>query len=126
MLQWGRTVEFAELVEYYKGLIRLRKRLPGLCDKSPRAVKRISGRQIHGDGVVSFLVDNRSPGGGDWTELFVIYNAAAGGCEIPLPGGEWEILADGRETDCRRPVTADKGVRVEAHSGMLLGKIICA
>ena len=37
--------------------------------------------------------------------------------------GDWEILADGRETDCRRRVEAQAdGIRVAACSGLLLGK----
>lgn len=123
MLQWRRTVEYGELVDYYKGLIRLRKKLPGLCDKSSGAVDRITDRRIHKDGVVSFKVDNRYSGGcGEWDELFVIYNAASEDCEVSLPEGAWEILADGSEADCRMAVEeAGNGIRVEAHSGMLLG-----
>ncbi len=48
-----------ELVEYYSGLIALRKRLPGLCDKSKDAWKRIRD-EWKTDGVVGFLVDNHS------------------------------------------------------------------
>jgi len=125
MLQWSRTVEYGELVEYYKGLIRLRKKLPGLYDKSPRAAERITDQRIHGEGVVSFQVDNRSSDGcGEWDNLFIIYNAASGDCVSALPEGEWEILADGSESDCRKAVTeAEKGIRVKAHSGMLFGKV---
>lgn len=36
-LDWNRMYEQYELVEYYSGLIALRKRLPGLCDKSKDA-----------------------------------------------------------------------------------------
>ena len=124
MLQWDRTVEYGELVDYYRGLIRLRKKLPGLCDKSPLAVGRITERQVHDAGTVSFKVDNRSDkGDSDWEELFIIYNAAPGECKVELPAGSWEILADGRETDCRRAVAdAEKGICVDAHSGMLLGR----
>jgi len=124
MLQWSRTVEYGELVEYYRGLIRLRKRLPGLCDKSPLAVKRITEQRIQEEGVVSFRVDNRdSDGGGEWDELFVVYNTTSEKCEVEIPDGVWEILADGREADCRRAVTeTDKKFQVEAHSGVLLGK----
>ena len=123
MLQWDRTIEYAELVNYYRGLIRLRKKLPGLCDKSPQAVKRIRSRRIHKEGVVSFLVDNKSQGScGSWDNLYVIYNAADEDWDIMIPEGSWEILADGRETDCRKAAEkTKKGIRVEAHSGMLLG-----
>lgn len=125
MLQWERTVAYGELVDYYRGLIRLRKRLPGLCDKSASAAERITDRRIHGEGVVSFRVDNRTAdGGGEWEELFVIYNASSGNCTVALPEGKWEILADGNEADCRRAVAeSENGIRVEAHSGMMLGKV---
>lgn len=124
MLKWHRTVEFADLVDYYKGLIRLRKKLPGLCDKSSSAANRIFGRKIYGEGIFSFQVDNRTVGGDDeWEELFVIYNVSDKLCHVALSEGSWEILADGRETDCRRiPVQTPKGVPVEARSGMLLGR----
>lgn len=125
MLQWDRTVAYGELVDYYRGLIRLRKRLPGLCDKSASAAERITDRRIHGEGVVSFRVDNGTvDGGGEWEELFVIYNASSGDCTVALPEGKWEILADGNEADCRRAVAeTENGIRVEAHSGMMLGKV---
>lgn len=124
MLQWSRTVEYGELVEYYKGLIRLRKKLPGLCDKSSLAAKRVTDRKIHGDGVVSFRVDNRSADDrADWDELFIIYNASSEDCEVIFPEGEWEILADGSDADCRKSVPeTEKSIRVEAHCGMMLGK----
>lgn len=125
MLQWSRTVEYGELVEYYKSLIRLRKKLPGLCDKSSLAAKRVTDREIHGDGVVSFRVDNRSADDrAEWDEVFVIYNASSEDCEVTLPEGKWEILADGREADCRKavPVT-EKSIHAGAHCGMMLGKM---
>lgn len=59
MLRWKQTERFRELVEYYKGLISLRQRLPGLCDKSRDAWRRVQEQTVHGQGVVSFRVDNR-------------------------------------------------------------------
>lgn len=136
MLDWSRPAEYGELVDYYKGLIRLRKRLPGLCDKSPEAVSRISCGKIQGEGVVSFLVDNRAPADSPWEELFIVYNASDGERAVSMPeecapspdGPEgqnslWEVLADGGETDCRKGAEiAGNCVLVAAHSGMLLGK----
>ena len=89
MLRWHRTVEYKDLVHYYKGLIRLRKCLPGLCDKSPDAAARITNARIHGDGVVSFQVDNRDTRLCPWEELFIIYNASSEDCLIELPEPVW-------------------------------------
>lgn len=125
MLRWSQVEDFGDLVDYYKGLIRLRKRLPGLCDKSPSAFRRITDQRVWGEGIVSFRVDNRSPQGAEWEELRVVYNASCEKfvMELPEGGAGWEILAQGREADCRRPAKGSGGaVEVGARSGMLAGR----
>lgn len=121
MLNWRRTLRFGELLDYYKGLIALRKSLPGLCDKSPQAPERITERRVRREGVVSFLVDN---GGrerkSEWETLFVIYNASDTPEPLELPEGEWVILADETAANCRKTVNGK--VQAAAHSGLILGR----
>ncbi|MCM1264421.1 MAG: type I pullulanase [Butyrivibrio sp.] len=137
MLKWRQTAEFSDLVEYYKGLIRLRKRLPGLYDKSVSAAKRIRNKEIVKEGVVSFLVDNRnfvdnrnltdntdSSDDKKWNELYVVYNMSDSEYTFILGEGVWQILVDAKTADCCRDVTeADRSIKVAAHSGMLLGRL---
>lgn len=111
MLRWKQTERFRGLVEYYRGLISLRRRLPGLCDKSREAWKRIHDQTVHGEGVVSFRVDNRvipekweavsegmvsgearnkdgrAEGNPDspWEELLIYYNASDKSFPVKLP-----------------------------------------
>lgn len=103
MLRWRQAERFRELVEYYRGLISLRRRLPGLCDKSRDAWTRIHGQTVHGEGLVSFYVDNRvrtgehgtvseSAAGGEnrnqdsrWEELLIYYNASDKSFPVELP-----------------------------------------
>ena len=56
-LDWEQAWRERDLVEYYKGLIGLRKQLPGLCDKSAAAKRRFSDIELR-PGLVSFMVDN--------------------------------------------------------------------
>ncbi len=124
MLQWNRTVEFADLVDYYKGLICLRKSLPGLCDKSASAGERIREKAISEEGVVSFTVDNRVSGRKtSWEEVCVVYNTTGQEYSMLLEEGVWEILADDSTANCRQAVN-ELQVKVQPHSGMLLGKIV--
>lgn len=139
MLRWHQTVEYADLLSYYKGLIRLRKKLPGLCDKSAKAGQRITERTVHSAGVVSFRVDNRvmegkHTSGEGYDKLWIAYNASDKAAELSLPEGEWVILADGQEADCRKQITfaqteaqtcqlKDRIFAVPAMSGMILAKI---
>ncbi len=121
MLRWHQTVECKGLVSYYQGLIRLRKKLPGLCDKSPSAVSRIYKKKIHREGVVSFRLNNcvqehKEP----WDELLIVYNASSLDFTLEVPEGQWAVLADGGEADCIKAV--EKKVQVDARSGMLLGR----
>ncbi len=128
MLRWKQAERFRELVEYYKGLISLRQKLPGLCDKSRDAWKRIQDQTIHREGVVSFRTDNRigtesgreESGDSLWDELLICYNASGEGFVIELSEAEWEILADDTGADCRKPVAGK--AEVKGCSGMILGR----
>lgn len=126
MLRWKQTVEFEDLVSYYKGLIRLRKNLPGLYDKSASAYIRIYKEEVHKEGVVSFAVDNSSKDEAkksQWEELFIAYNASNETEYVPVPDGEWFVLADDKETDCCKPaeVYGEGMVAVLPSSGLILG-----
>lgn len=121
MLNWSRAVRFGELVDYYKGLIALRKELPGLCDKAVTASERISGQTVHREGMVSFFVNNESANRSvEWSTLFIIYNASEVSGLMELPEGEWDMLVDGAAANS--PRKADSSFSVPPHSGMLLGK----
>ncbi len=140
MLRWRQTVEYKELVAYYRGLIRLRGRLPGLCDKSPEAAERVLEKKVPAPGIVAYHMDNR-PGNlprtpdeadcGAPERLFVIYNASERETEIDLPEGIWTVLADGQRTDYDGSACEEAGgeaamirkgrISVPACSGAVLG-----
>lgn len=119
MLRWKQTEEFSDLLEYYKGLIRLRKRMPGLCDKTATAPKHISDKKVHQEKVVSFVVNNSVE-----SQLFVVYNAGDDREEIEMPKGEWIVVADKMDTDCQKKVTLTEEGKliVESCSGIMLEK----
>lgn len=123
-LDWERAWENRSLVEYYKGLIALRKQLPGLCDKSPGAGKRIAGKQ-KGCGVVEFTVDNQKEGADTkWDMLRVIYNSRMKAAEIHLDSPEWEVLCDGQNSMLwRDSVPAGTSISVQPQSVLILGRV---
>lgn len=141
MLRWRQTVKYKQLVAYYKGLIKLRRRLPGLCDKSPEAAQRILEKKVLRPGILAYHLDNRP--GHHWRapeedhgvpeELFVIYNASDRETEIELPEGTWTVLADGQRTDYDNRACKESGgdtfmtrtgwIFVPACSGMVLGRL---
>ena len=121
-LDWERAWQEQDLVEYYRGLIALRRQLPGLCDKSVRAAGRMSGLYA-GGGVVRFLVDNRdkereSP----WDRLLLIYNGSRKKQKYLLPEENWEILVDAESsTRWKQREPAGKTAFAEPLSVLVLG-----
>ncbi len=122
-LDWRRAWAWSGLVSYYRGLIALRKRLPGLCDKSEAAPDRILETADCAENCVTARIDNRGPGS-RWTELFLICNAGEKAVTVSLPEGEWQVLADGESSECWRaeePVCLRTEAAVPAGSALLLG-----
>ena len=115
-LDYNRAYQLEDLVQFYKDLIALRKCLPGLCDKSVEAGKRIFRKNAGRKGVVSFQVDNRckeeetgngkqdTGSGGLCDTLFIAYNSRRRPVKMALPAGKWEaFLKDGDSGMWRRP-----------------------
>lgn len=91
-LDWKRAYKYEELSTFYEGLIALRKQLPGLCDKSETAGKRIYGYWKK-PGAVGFFVENKKEGEHTlWDTLYIIYNATEEEVETALPKGSGKFF----------------------------------
>ena len=115
-LDWEQAWKNRDLVDYYRGLLALRRQLPGLCDKSARAAERISHVQKE-KGAVSFVIDNRpwvpvcqKGETGDapelegkahknrWQTLKIVYNSSREERPVTLDGEGWKVLCDGQDS----------------------------
>ena len=88
---WSRTKDAKELVEYYKGLIKLRKRIAAFCDKSEDAIKRIKSFEIIHKRSVKFIISNSEDE--ENSTLLLIYSSEDRKVNYPL-GGEYRLLLD--------------------------------
>ncbi len=92
-LDWGRAWDNGALVDWYRGLIALRKQLPGLRDKSPAAGTRLLAAEQFTGNCAGVLLDNA--GDSPWRQLCLIFNAGEDTVDAELPEGVWDVLADG-------------------------------
>lgn len=118
-LKWEQAWQNHELVHYYQGLIALRKKISGLCDKSEDSDKKITDiwkeKQI-----VGFTVNNDE--GCLWSQVKVIYNASKKAFLCDLDGN-WELLCDGNDSWCfEKEIHVDEQVEVSAQSVVILGR----
>ena len=122
-LDWEQAWENEELHRYYAGLIALRKQCPGLWDKSPSAVSRISD-QWFDEQAVGFCVNNQSPDiPARWNTLCILYNSRKQPLSVPLPLGRWQILVNDRDSFCWQKTSSVTGqTELAPLSAMILGK----
>ena len=122
-LSWQQVADEADMVNYYRGLIALRRQLPGLCDKSDLANTRI-GNTWAQPGLVGYMVDNTDDtSSSPWEYLCIVYNRNAEEHEIELDEGEWDILATGNDSWLwQNPESVIGKVTVSPVSWIMLGQ----
>lgn len=96
-LDWHRRAQYGDLVHYYSGLIALRKQLPGLCDRSTQAGTRFFDLASPQKDCVTVQVDNSGPDS-CWPRLLLAFSARKQRVTLSLPEGEWQVLADGKNS----------------------------
>ena len=118
-LDWTRLARRQDMAAYYRGLFALRKQIPAFCDKGPDAARWMADRTIHGPGQVSALAHT---GGGPWTQVFLLFNAADRPLTLPLPPGDWTVLADGESSFRWQSDAPVSEAAAAPHTALLLGR----
>ena len=121
-LDWKRAWENADLVDYYRGLIALRKQLPGLQDKSRDAGSRILEKLDIAPNCAGIALDNRGEGS-QWDKLLLCFNCSIETAEFALPEGSWQILVDGENAFRWEEDTCLEGMaQLPPQSALIVGK----
>lgn len=116
-LDWERAWENHALVEYYRGLIALRKQLPGLCDKGENAWKRVLHSEVLTERCVRITLDNT---GGIWDTIQLIYNAS--NQEVAVSETGWDLLVDADSSFLWQNPQPMHQPWVQPGSALILGK----
>lgn len=116
---WERAGQARELVEFYKGLIALRKALPCLTDKSAGAKDRLVFFRPISDRTALLLLDDHD---GPYDEIMLLYTQERDPFTIPVDG-KWMILSDSQCSNrLDDPITADMKISSRGMEVMVLGR----
>lgn len=96
-LDWQRTKEFKELVEYYKALINIRKGLPILTNGTNEYISDVHIEQIENMITIHLIKTDlcKQP----YNEIFLVYNPNNEEKTINLKNTDWKILFDEKKCD---------------------------
>ena len=116
---WTRTKDAKELVEYYKGLIALRKRMKAFTDKSEKAIERIKEFTLPYKKTALITLDNT--GSNNYSTLLLIYTNEDKRIELSLDG-EYDLILD---PECSNrlssPIRVKDSLKLDAPAVYLLG-----
>jgi pullulanase len=99
-IDWRRKVEYADVVAWYRGLVRLRRahpllrRAPGPGEPSDWTWLETATGQAPPPGVVAALL-GRGPTADAWAEALLAFHPGAVEVRLPLPAGQWRLVVDG-------------------------------
>jgi pullulanase len=125
MLDWDRKSQFADLVEYYRGLILLRKTYPAFRLRTAAHIRERLCFLPTEPGVIAYTLtgDPGAPGEGGKYRLFMLaFNGRAGERELSVPAGDWDILVNGTSAGIK-PLAGFRGgpVRIPGKTALVLG-----
>ena len=126
-LDWSRAWSdpWRQLMEYYRGLMALRKQLPALCDKSETARQRLLASWRPSRLCAAFLLDNRG-GVSPWDQLLLFYNVAGSIRPTALPAGRGPLRADvdsSTHWQDDHPVFLDGMADMAPDGALILGRV---
>ncbi|MBQ2947429.1 MAG: type I pullulanase [Clostridia bacterium] len=121
-MDWNRAGRCRALVDYYRGLIALRRKLPALYDKGPQAGARLWEVREIGPRAAAVWMDNAGEGS-VFGELLLCFNYDQADAYMQLPQGEWTVLADGEDSFLHEhPYTAEGRTRIAGMACLILGR----
>lgn len=123
-LDWKRAYEYSELVEYYKGLIELRKKIKSLYINNRDSVSKVKFINTVMKNVVAYTLQNDDEN--SWKEIYTAYNSSSEDADLCLPDGKWQLLADkdsSKKYQLQTEVYCENKITVCAESAVILGRI---
>ncbi|MDY4079597.1 MAG: type I pullulanase, partial [Clostridium sp.] len=117
-LDWKRVKEYSDLVNYYKGLIEIRKNFSAFRDPTTSAGNRIQWLSTPGTQQIAYSLTNNVSG--EWSKIVCLFNASTNGATINLPSGNWVIVANSTKAGVESLGTASGSVQLPGRSAMIL------
>jgi pullulanase len=120
-IDWSCKVAFANVWEYTRGLIALRKAHPLFRLRTRADVeKRVHFAKPPRYDCIVYQIDSRELAGESARKVWVLLNGSAEETEFALADGGWSMLVDGQRSGVETLCTVEGSVRVPGRSGMVL------
>ena len=120
-INWTRTIRYKDLVDYYKGLIKIRMRFSPLRDNTTKTVN--NSYIVYNGQIISLTIKNDTEG--EWEMMSIVLNNGENPAQVEMKSqyelpDKWVILADSSSAGTEAIATFEKNDTIPPRSALVL------
>ena len=117
MLDWENVDLYSDVIEYYRGLYKIRDNFAAFSDSTAATANSLTYLSDVPKGVMGYTINNTESG--KWSQMCVIFNGSDSAQNVTAKG-DWVVLADNKTAGLRNIKNVTNSVKVEAHSAVIM------
>lgn len=117
MLDWENVDLYSDVIEYYRGLYKIRDAFAAFSDSTAATANSLTYLSNVPKGVTGYTINNTESG--KWGQMCVIFNGSDSAQNVTAKG-DWVVLADNKTAGLRNIKNVTNSVKVEAHSAVIM------
>lgn len=117
MLDWENVDLYSDVIEYYRGLYKIRDAFAAFSDSTAATANSLTYLSDVPKGVMGYTINNTESG--KWSQMCVIFNGFDSAQNVTAKG-DWVVLADNKTAGLRNIKNVTNSVKVEAHSAVIM------
>lgn len=117
MLDWENVDLYSDVIEYYRGLYKIREAFAAFSDSTAATANSLTYLSDVPKGVTGYTINNTESG--KWSQMCVIFNGSDSAQNVTAKG-DWVVLADNKTAGLRNIKNVTNSVKVEAHSAVIM------
>ena len=117
MLDWENVDLYSDVIEYYRGLYKIRDAFAAFSDSTAETANSLTYLSDVPKGVTGYTINNTESG--KWSQMCVIFNGSDSAQNVTAKG-DWVVLADNKTAGLRNIKNVVNSVKVEAHSAVIM------
>lgn len=117
MLDWENVDLYSDLIEYYRGLYKIRDAFAAFSDSTAATANSLTYLSDVPKGVMGYTINNTESE--KWSQMCVIFNGSDSAQNVTAKG-DWVVLADNKTAGLRNIKNVTNSVKVEAHSAVIM------
>lgn len=117
MLDWENVDLYSDVIEYYRGLYKIRDAFAAFSDSTAATANSLTYLSDVPKGVTGYTINNTESG--KWSQMCVIFNGSDSAQNVTAKG-DWVVLVDNKTAGLRNIKNVTNSVKVEAHSAVIM------